>query len=213
MTTTEQNQPLDTHLIPWPLLKDVLKGVLLRIETEVWYRNFEGAVNAEEVEERDPGMLDNPNMSMQQALAAVPNLRDLLDQALGNYEVPGYIGNELEHACEAAIEKVTGGLTRKELGTLEALAQRAIRNGSQEEPEILDSHHLLSSVTTQDVIESYQRLRETARRDGHNIPAWPDLPQDGRIQLVEACRNDLAGNPRANFTELLQFALDWTSTG
>ena len=192
MTTTQQqqqHQPLNTHLIPWPLLEDVLKGVLHGVELDAWYQNFESEVNPAEIEDRDPSMLDQPNMSLQQALTIVPRLRDLLDQSLSLYEVPSYIGSELEHACEAAVEQVTGDLTQEERAALDELALLAIRDGRAEpEHATLEPEHILLAVSTQDVISAYKA--EAQGEDG-NIPDWDDLPTEDRLRLVEACRADL----------------------
>ena len=190
MTTTQQqqHQPLNTHLIPGPPGR-CPEGVLPRSRA--------GCLVPELRERGQPGGNRGPGPQhagpAQYVPPAGPHHSPPPPGPPGPEPLPlrgpSYIGSELEHACEAAVEQVTGDLTQEERAALDELALLAIRDGESR----TGARHPGAGTHTPGSSHPGRHLRLQGGSPGEdgNIPDWDDLPTEDRLRLVEACRADL----------------------
>ena len=144
MTQQQQQQehlPLDTHLIRWPTLGDILGELMLSIEQRAWDQNYDGMdpeqleeIGDGELESRDPTHEDESLTSNETAIAAAPRLRELLDRTYYSYGLGEYVRGALEDAARNAVHRLEQELTDEERRLLQEVALRSIQ-GLQTEHE------------------------------------------------------------------------------
>lgn len=210
MTLTENHHSLDTNMIFWPRIRDILGKVLLEIEQGVWEEKFDSPDNGDEIEGRNPNDLgDEPNMPLHLALEAAPGLRKLLDEAITGFVIPDHVGNSLDHAFEAAVGHVTRGLSSQEMEALGDLAETIIRNGDITNPEgltVLDPEHIVHTVRTRDIAAAYETVRTTPGWGlGEGMPPWDEVPSAERARVIGECRMVLEAGGAVGNAELVDF--------
>ena len=121
--------PLDTHMLHWPHLSDLLDGTILSIERDVWLEHFEDQDDPGDAEERNPNDNSECITLHEHVTEAVPRIRELLDQAYYRFDLPDYIMTMIENHFEGSIEWVIGELTPEERSQLDELTKRTIETG------------------------------------------------------------------------------------
>ena len=140
---------------------------------------------------------------------AAPALPGLLDTAFSGFEVPGYLGNELEHAHDVAVSRILKGLPPEQLEALRELAEVMIRDGDTENPDgltMLDPDHVIHTVRVRD-IAAYEALRDD--QEGHDpeqreeIKPWGELSPDERARIITDCSFTLEDNAAIETSDLV----------
>ena len=204
-----QHHKLETHLVTWPRLKDILAGVLLEIEQDLWTDRFENLEEPGDEDDRDPTVRDSPNTSLEDALRTAPGLRTLLDQAMAAFDLPDYVGNELERAYNTQVERVRRELEPRDTTALRELAEAAMRGGAgtseeNNHPEA-DPDHVLQATTTRDIQDLYDTGREG---DGARVPEWAELTDALKAALVRLCQELLDRDPQAGPDQLQETIME-----
>ena len=207
----EQHLPLNTPMVHWPRLQDVLDEVMHNVERNVWNEEFEEEDNLDEgTLDREPDSMSRAITPPEQALRSVPRLHTVLDEALRAYELPDHAWNILEHAFQGSVNLVEQALTEQERRALWELARQSIQEGPEEmqkkDPRT-DPEYRLQGTTTQNVIDEYWTLTAEPG-EGGRMPDWDDLPEAEQVRLIEICQETLEQDPACDLLSIVAENLD-----
>ena len=95
--TEAKHLPLDTPMIHWPRLGDVLDEVMHNIERNVWDQEFENRADlTDDLKDREPDSMSRCLTDLETILETAPRLREVLDEARCSYEIPDHAWNILD---------------------------------------------------------------------------------------------------------------------
>ena len=132
MTTNSENPPeqthapLDTPMIHWPRLGDILDEVMHNIERDVWQQEFEGKDVPQDLRDREPDNMSECLTELEDAIRTTPRLREILDEAQQSHGLPDHVGAAIENIFDGSVQLVENALTGDERKELEDLARQYI---------------------------------------------------------------------------------------
>ena len=134
--TEAKHLPLDTPMIHWPRLGDVLDEVMHNIERNVWDQEFENRADlTDDLKDREPDSMSRCLTDLETILETAPRLREVLDEARCSYEIPDHAWNILEHALEGSVQLMENAITDEERQALLDLARKSILGGEKSPEE------------------------------------------------------------------------------